>query len=100
MVARRSVPWQDAARMKADETWAKIPAQWRLDPSIIEEAQSRTDITGGFIEKLLSSDEVKITSFHTIALALAIRDRDFTAQQVTTAFCKRAAIAHQLVCRT
>ncbi|KIW17824.1 hypothetical protein PV08_05019 [Exophiala spinifera] len=48
---------------------------------------------------LLSSEEIQITEqYDAVSLAEAIATRKFTAVAVAKAFCKRAAIAHQLTC--
>lgn len=48
---------------------------------------------------LLSARELEITESHdAYSLAEAIANKTYSAVEVTIAFCKRAAIAHQLVC--
>lgn len=76
----------------------KIPKECYLPKDIIEKPPLNvTDIprTCG----ILSKEEISITEdYDAIALAEAIAERKLTAVQVAKAFCKRAAIAHQLSC--
>ncbi|OCL12926.1 general amidase [Glonium stellatum] len=88
--------WKDAASRKFASVKAKIPVQWILDPSVIEKAKKQSNLTGPFIEGLLSPIDKEITTFDSIQLIAKIREKTLTAEQVTGAFCKRAAIAHQL----
>lgn len=74
----------------------QIPKEWLIP----KEYSSCTNfmelpITCG----ILSDEEINITSnFDATALLEKLRSGMWTAEQVTIAFCKRAAIAHQLVC--
>jgi amidase len=75
---------------------AQIPKEWLL-PQDYSSYTNRMDvpITCG----ILSDEEINITSnFDATALLKKLRSGVWTAEQVTVAFCKRAAIAHQLVC--
>jgi amidase len=77
---------------------SKIPKEWLL-PS--EQYHGTTN----FMEVpttcgLLSPLECNITSeFDATALLEKLKDGVWSAEQVTVAFCKRAAIAQQLVCQ-
>ncbi|RAH68649.1 putative general amidase [Aspergillus aculeatinus CBS 121060] len=90
---------------------AQIPHQWRLEvsqipPGLLSTADSITNtsqyeaINVMDIPRtcgLLTSDELHITEQYDVRSLLgAIRERKFTAKEVVHAFCKRAAIAHQL----
>lgn len=82
-----------AARKKAQQL-ALIPPEWRL-PLPLPTSPSVLSIpsTCG----ILSSQDLEITSRHdATSLAAAIRSKTYTAEAVALAFCKRAAIAHQL----
>ncbi|KAF3043938.1 hypothetical protein E8E11_007936 [Didymella keratinophila] len=88
--------WQSVSWQKKDKQFASIPSQWRLPqlpPASVTNYLNIPRECG-----LLTEKEVDITeSYDATALAQAIRERRFTCVNVTTAFCKRAAIAHQLV---
>lgn len=90
-------PWQEVAAAKRDENMAKIPQEWHLPDTIIEESKNQTKIVGRFIENLLDSETHMITSLGVGELLRLIHNGSLTALQVTTAFCKRGAYAHQLV---
>ncbi|OJK04411.1 hypothetical protein ASPACDRAFT_21125 [Aspergillus aculeatus ATCC 16872] len=90
---------------------AQIPHQWRLEvsqipPGLLSPADSITStsqyeaINVMDIPRtcgLLTSDELHITEQYDVRSLLgAIRERKLTAKEVVHAFCKRAAIAHQL----
>jgi amidase len=89
--------WKEQALRKARETKAKVEHYWQPDKNILERAKQKRDLTGSFIEKLLSPEECHITGSSSQALVDSIREGEFSAEQVTRAFYKRAAIAHQLV---
>lgn len=90
-------PWQRVAWQKNMVTLAKIPPQWILPEAVLEEAAAMRNITGPFIRKLLNEEEVTITEAPTAQLVGNIRTRQYSAEEVAAAYCKRAAFAHQLV---
>lgn len=75
-----------------------IPPQFYLDQAIVDDPP--LDVTG--IPRscgLLTTEEIAITEdYDATSLVEAIAQHKYTAVAVTTAFCKRAAIAHQLTC--
>lgn len=94
-------PWQIIAEKKRLEAYQKIPVEWRLPPSYTDRV-SETSVWNVLdvprICGILSAREIEITEeFDAVALLAAIAERKFTSEEVTTAFCKRAAIAGQLV---
>jgi amidase len=81
-----------AARAQLD---AKIPLEWRLDPSIISSVP-RSVLS--IFSQVLSTLELQITSTQdATALLNKLHEGEWTAEEVTKAFCHRAAVAHQLV---
>ncbi|KAI0816216.1 amidase signature domain-containing protein [Xylaria sp. FL0064] len=90
------VSWEARAAAKRADTLSKICAEWRLSPTDLAEAKKQRDLTGRFIHQFLDTDEVSIISRDSVQLADDIREGRLTAVQVTTAFCKTTAIAHQL----
>jgi Asp-tRNA(Asn)/Glu-tRNA(Gln) amidotransferase A subunit family amidase len=87
--------WQDIAQRKQAERQSRIPREWLLSslpsPSTLD-VRSIPRICG-----ILTSKELEITeNYDATSLAEAIRSRSLTAEEVTTAFCKRAAIAQQV----
>ncbi|KAI1271039.1 putative fatty-acid amide hydrolase [Xylaria sp. FL0933] len=94
-----SSPPQDYRTIAAEKVArqrSKIPEAWRLFPQITKNAINLMQIptTCG----VLSDFECDITSnYDATALLAKLKAGTFSAEQVTVAFCKRAAIAHQLV---
>lgn len=91
--------WQQKATAKQAEAAAKILAEWRLSAEILQQVseneQSVLDIPKAC--GLLTPKELAITENYD---ATALRDKlaagEVSSVDVTTAFCKRAAIAQQL----
>lgn len=74
----------------------KIPKHWLVPLNILQHAVNLLEVpeTCG----LLSEIECEITSkYDAIALLARLKSGTWSAEQVTVAFCKRAAIAQQLV---
>ncbi|KAJ4127012.1 hypothetical protein NW768_008633 [Fusarium equiseti] len=88
--------WNDRAAAKRTETLNKINSKWRLSADDLEQAKQQRDITGRFIEQFLEKDEISITAMTSVPLLKALSERKLSAVQVATAFCKRAAVAHQI----
>ncbi|KAK3331484.1 amidase signature domain-containing protein [Apodospora peruviana] len=88
--------WEIKAEEKRASTLAKIPSEWRLSPEDLELAAKQHDLTGPFIQKFLDPQTISIVTTDSLDLVEHITDGQLTALQVTTAFCKTAAIAHQI----
>ena len=93
--------WEFIAAEYQKEAAAKIPREWLLPAKIAESigpssTQNVLDIprTCG----LLSAEEIDITeNYDAVTLSEHLASGKFSSLVVTTAFCKRAAIAQQLV---
>ncbi|KAI0856473.1 amidase signature domain-containing protein [Xylaria cubensis] len=88
--------WEARAAIKKADTLKKIPASWRLSREDLAKSEKQRDLTGSFIQGFLDADEISITSKDSVQLVQEIKDGKLTAVQVTSAFCKTAAIAHQI----
>lgn len=88
--------WQKKAEAKVAETKSKIPDEWTLQMHDLETAKGQRQLSGPFIERFLNDGELEITGNDSVPLLSKIKSGQYTALQVTTAFCKRAAIAHQI----
>ncbi|KAF2749743.1 general amidase [Sporormia fimetaria CBS 119925] len=88
--------WHERAAAKVADTASKIPPHWRLTPNDLQRARETKDLTGPFIESFLSSEEISITRLASDALVSKIASRSLTSLEVATAYCKTAAIAHQI----
>lgn len=73
---------------------------WRLPQEELDKAASQRDITGPFIEHYLEPSELDIIKYDAKSLAFKLQRNLVSAKQVTLAFCKTAAIAHQIVSMT
>ncbi|GAA5885685.1 hypothetical protein JCM6882_007527 [Rhodosporidiobolus microsporus] len=88
--------WRERAAAKRASLNDLIPAEWRLSdahlPPVVTDATTVVAQCG-----LLTARELEITELDELEeLASRIAHGAYTAVEVTTAFCKRAAIAHQL----
>lgn len=82
---------------KKAEQFDRVPAAWRIPIEKYERVNNVMDIplTCG----ILSEIELRITSdYDAVALLEGLKNRTWSVEQVTIAFCKRAAVAWQLVC--
>ncbi|KAI0541303.1 amidase signature domain-containing protein [Xylaria digitata] len=91
-----SASWQARAAAKREDTLNKIRPEWRLSPIDLTRAKEQRILTGSFIQQFLQADEISIVSRDSVEIVEAIKKGELTAVQVTSAFCKTAAIAHQI----
>lgn len=92
----RQGDWKKIAESKQAERLSKIPKAWLIPEELYKGKTNVMDIptTCG----VLSDKEVHITSdFDATGLLEKLKLGKFTSEEVTIAFCKRAAIAQQLV---
>lgn len=89
--------WRSQGAAKRQATLDTIPEKWRLqDP--IPPATEVPDVTGPYIQQYLSKREIEITESDAVDIAAQTTSGNWSAVEVTEAFCHRAALAHQLVC--
>ena len=88
--------WENKAKAKLEAINNAIPTEWRLNKPV-PSRQERLDVTGQYIRQFLNDKEIQITESDAVEILKQISSGDWTAEAVTTAFCHRAAIAHQLV---
>jgi amidase len=88
-----TMSWQKIAEDKKARIAASIPEEWRIKSLPTDDFvmlyPSQSDI--------MSSEELAITESSAVDLVVELATGKLTSVAVTTAFCKRAAIAHQLV---
>lgn len=89
--------WKAQAEAKAADTLSKIPVEWRLEQDVIKAAKNRRQLAGDFIFNLLDRETVKCISYDSKELVDLIAKKEYTSLQVTQAYCKTAAVAHQIV---
>lgn len=89
--------YQTISIQKRLQRQSKIPKEWIL-PKSYHGATNFMDVPSAC--GVLSDVECNITSnFDATALLEKVKGGEWSAEQVTIAFCKRATVAHQLVCR-
>jgi len=88
--------WQKKATLKRASLFKAIPPPWRLAASDIPSASRLKDVTI-FITRYLTPLELSITNASPKIILQQIRLLNWSAIEVTRAFCHRAALAHQLV---
>jgi amidase len=95
-----SEQWKEISAKAIEITNSSIPAEWRIPKDKLPPADQR-DVTD-FPAKcgLLSDQELKITDTYATEIVKKIAAGKWKAEDVTRAFCKRAAVAHQVVCWT
>ncbi|KAI2827572.1 hypothetical protein CBS147343_4898 [Aspergillus niger] len=84
--------WQKAAQAKRQAILDAIPQKWRIQRAVLP-----VDVTGEFIQGYLTPREIEITEADAVAITTQTTSGNWSAVEVTEAFCHRAAIAHQLV---
>ena len=89
--------WQQTAARQRREIMAKIPKEWILSERVLAEGKARRKISGEFIGNLLDLETLQITSTDNDKLLDLMANGSYSALQVVSAYCKRAAYAHQLV---
>ena len=90
-------PWIAKAAVKRESTLAKIPSEWMLSTKDLEDASKQKQLTGSFMEKYFSDEEQEVLQQQATSLVDKLTKGEYTAKRVTVAFCKAAAIAHQIV---
>ncbi|KAL9032918.1 MAG: hypothetical protein Q9180_006227 [Flavoplaca navasiana] len=88
--------WQTSAKAKVADIHSRIPKQWVLSERDLENANQRRSLTGPFIHQHLTIEEKKIIAHDSVQLVERIKHREYTAVDVTRAYCKTAAVAQQI----
>ncbi|TEY34599.1 hypothetical protein BOTCAL_0623g00020 [Botryotinia calthae] len=84
--------WQSIATRRQQEIKSSIPSEWLLPTDLL---QSKRPLDLVKTCGLLNEREVKIVYSTAVDLLEKMRTREYTAVEVTTAFCKASAVAHQ-----
>ena len=95
-MATETSTWQDLAKAKLDAINGSIPEKWRLSSTSIPSIGEQRDVTRSFIRKFLSTEEIEITETDAVDIVEKTSSGIWTAEEVATAFCHRASLAHQL----
>lgn len=89
--------WQEIGTRKRAALLASIPREWlvpedRLPPASQDDVTTWPETSGWF-----TPDELAITDLSATELVAQLASGALTSVHVTSAFCKRAVAAHQLV---
>ncbi|KAL1849577.1 hypothetical protein Plec18167_003179 [Paecilomyces lecythidis] len=84
--------WCATAARRRQEIYARIPEECLVDRALLAQ-QNLVDLP--YRCGILTPKELRITEHDAVELLRRIRDGTYSAVEVTRAFCKRAAIAHQ-----
>jgi amidase len=97
------VDWKELVARKRAEVAKELPQEWRLSSSILDTISPNSDISVLDVPAkcgLLTDKELDITENHdAVDLIAKMAAKELSSFEVTQAFCKRAAIAHQVVRR-
>lgn len=85
--------WEDVVADKRKRLEATIPQEWRLKTKPTEDSVMDYPKKSG----IMTPEEIAITESSATDLVAKMAKSELTSVAVTTAFCKRAALAHQLV---
>jgi amidase len=105
-MAMLQTPWQERVAKKRQECDNKIPPEWRIPKDILSSlkpplAENKNDLIRKDAVRnsgVLTDREYDITEKYTVKeLLAALASGALTSVEVTTAYCKRAAVAQQLV---
>lgn len=90
--------WQDFVAQKQRECGQKIPREWVLSGDILDRPPRLLEYDLPRRSGLLSENELDITENYTASqLLVKLASGRVSSLDVTTAFCKRSAIAQQVV---
>jgi len=95
----------EIAQRKKTEQASRIPETWKVDTGDILNSPEKSILKQltpengpSFWGKVLNEREIEITTGKdAVDIVEGVKARTWSAEEVTTAFCKRAAVAHQLV---
>ncbi len=93
--------WKEVVSQKRAEVAKGLPQEWRLPSSILDTISASADISVLDVPGtcgLLTAKELGITEQHdAVELIAKMAAKELSSSEVTLAFCKRAAVAHQVV---
>lgn len=92
-----SESWKEISVKAREKLYASIPSEWRIPKDKLPPPE-QLDVTD-FPAKsgILTEAEIAITESFATDIVKKVAFGEWSAEDVTRAFCKRAAIAHQLV---
>lgn len=91
--------WEDIGKQARERVLDSIPSEWRLAEDKLPPADQANVLDFPSESGLFTEHELSITTSTATHIVETIASGEWKAVDVTRAFCKRAAVAHQLVCR-
>ena len=88
--------WEARAAAKKASILTKIAPEWRLAQSDLDKADQQRNLTGPFIQQYLDNSEAEIIRQDATVIVEKVRTGHYSAKRVALAFCKCAAVAHQI----
>ncbi|KAJ4112182.1 hypothetical protein NW768_011761 [Fusarium equiseti] len=99
--ANSAQDWASLIQQKQADRESRIPNEWRLPQTIISRVDRDAPVSGFDLfneTAILTEKERYITeAYDATGLLEQLSSGSLTSLEVTTAFCKRAAVAHQLI---
>ena len=89
--------WEDIGKQARAKLLESIPPEWRLPEDKLPPADQANVLDVPFNSGLFTEHEILITTSSATHIVQAIASGEWKSIEVTRAFCKRAAVAHQLV---
>ena len=93
--------WKEAVAEKRAEVGKQLPQEWRLSKDILDTISPTADTNVLDVPSkcgILTAKELEITEkYDAVDLVAKLASKELSSYDVTLAFCKRAAIAHQVV---
>ena len=89
--------WEDIGKQARTRLLESIPSEWRLPEDKLPPADQANVLDFPSTSGLFTEHELSITTSTATHIVQAIASGGWKAIDVTRAFCKRAAVAHQLV---
>lgn len=90
--------WRGVAAQRRHEIDSSIPSEWLVPQHLLRQTQTTmTALALPRVSGILTAWELEVTDMRAVDILAALRARRFSSVDVTRAFCKRAAIAHQAV---
>jgi amidase len=87
--------WKLVAARRQAEINTAIPPEYIVPQDLLEASEHRIKLPER--SGLLTRRELEVTALSATRLLQLLHNGTYTAVEVTTAFCKRAAVAHQAV---
>lgn len=88
--------WKDISAKKIEALNSSIPQEWRIPQDLLPPADQADVTTWPETSGWFTNDELAITSLTAAELLNKLASGVLKSEDVTRAFCKRAAAAHQL----